>query len=211
METTKTAFLNALRDELIKRGINDNEITEDFEQHFAIGISEGLTEAQVCEKLGNPAEIAQQYTSGTDASADGFANGNHGYAGETAEVSASAQETTQSGGNFNGGKIAGVICLDVFVLVWAVPVLFALIIAYWAVMISVGVAGAVLIAGVPFTSMFSFVVIASAFTPIVNIFAGIALIGIAVIMAAFCISVWKGAFGVLKSIGRLHMSAFSSN
>lgn len=226
MYYTKAQFLEVLKAELLKRGVTDNEILEDFEQHFEIGLSEGLTEAQVCEKLGAPAEIANQYApegynentatqnvnqtennvNQNQAQQSAFAENNYNYgnANQTAPQS--------NGDNADIAKIIGVICLDVFVLVWAIPTLFSLLISYWAVMISFFVTPVVMIIGIIFGSLFvGAPMIVSMLTPAAGIFAALILFGIALIMSAFCIDIWKGFGKLMQAIARLHYEAFTGN
>ncbi|MBQ2799697.1 MAG: DUF1700 domain-containing protein [Ruminiclostridium sp.] len=220
MYYTKAQFLEVLKAELLKRGITDNEILEDFEQHFEIGLSEGLTEAQVCEKLGAPAEIANQYAP------EGYSENSAAQNVNQAENNINqnqAQQSTFAENNYNYGnapqnngdnadiaKVIGVICLDVFVLVWAIPTLFSLLISYWGVMISFFVTPVVMIIGIIFGSFFAGApMIVSMLTPAAGIFAALILFGIALIMSAFCIDIWKGFGKLMQAIARLHYEAFT--
>lgn len=225
MYYTKAQFLEVLKAELLKRGVTDNEILEDFEQHFEIGLSEGLTEAQVCEKLGAPAEIANQYApegynENTAAAqnvnqAENNVNQNQGQQSAFAENNYNYGNANQTAPQSNGdnadvAKIIGVICLDVFVLAWAIPTLFSLLISYWAVMISFFVTPVVMIIGIIFGSFFvSSPIIISMLTPAAGIFAALILFGIALIMSAFCIDIWKGFGKLMQAIARLHYEAFT--
>ncbi|MBP3921420.1 MAG: DUF1700 domain-containing protein [Ruminiclostridium sp.] len=225
MYYTKAQFLEVLKAELLKRGITDNEILEDFEQHFEIGLSQGLTEAQVCEKLGAPAEIANQYapegyTESTDTKQNtnqtesnttsaqtqqsAFAENNYNYS------NANQSAPQNNGDNADVAKMVGVICLDVLVLTWAIPTLFSLLISYWAVMISFFVTPVVMIIGIIFGSyFFSAPMIVSMLTPAAGIFAALILFGIALIMSAFCVDIWKGFGKLMQAIARLHYEAFT--
>lgn len=224
MYYTKAQFLEVLKAELLKRGITDNEILEDFEQHFEIGLSEGLTEAQVCEKLGAPAEIANQYApegysensaaqnvnqtennaNQNQAQQSAFAENNYNYS------NANQTAPQNNGDNADIAKIIGVICLDVFVLVWAIPTLFSLLISYWGVMISFFVTPVVMIITILFGSFFvGAPMIVSMLTPAAGIFAALILFGIALIMSAFCIDIWKGFGKLMQAIARLHYEAFT--
>ena len=228
MYYTKAQFLEMLKAELLKRGITDNEIIEDFEQHFNIGLSEGLTEAQVCEKLGAPAEIANQYapegyTEGagntqninqTNSNVNhnqtqqgAFAENNYNYNNSNVNT---ATFNNDQGSDVDGGKIAAVICLDVFVLVWAIPALFSLLISYWGVMISFFVTPIVMIISIIFGSYFvGAPIIISTLTPAAGIFAALILFGIALIMSAFCVDIWKGFGKLMQAIARLHYETFT--
>lgn len=58
----KSEFIDGLKEALSRCGITEQrEIILDFEQHFSDGAAAGETEAQTCEKLGDPEEIAKQY------------------------------------------------------------------------------------------------------------------------------------------------------
>lgn len=60
----KSSFIDGLKDALSRYDVSEQrEILLDFEQHFSDGAAAGETEAQVCEKLGDPEEIAKQYAS----------------------------------------------------------------------------------------------------------------------------------------------------
>ena len=62
--TNKEQYIQALINAMTRCGVTDQrEILTDFEQHFADGAAAGESEAQVCEKLGDPEEIAKQYAS----------------------------------------------------------------------------------------------------------------------------------------------------
>ena len=237
MYANKTQFLEALKGELLKRNISDNEILEDFEQHFNIGLSEGLSEQQVCEKLGNPAEIANQYApedfrettnttqkiadANTQTNTENTTQTNAGNTTQTAfaennyNSTAPSDAYTYTGNDVNVAKIVGIICLDIFLLTWGIPTLFSLMIAYWGVMISFFAASviipiSVLVGGPILSSIFGSMIFVSMLTPAAGIFAALILLGIALIMSAFCISIWKGFGKLMQSIGRLHYEVFTN-
>lgn len=59
---TKIEFMTALQKELERFGVADkNEILADFELHFGDSTKQGLSEAEICEKLGDIIDIAGQY------------------------------------------------------------------------------------------------------------------------------------------------------
>ncbi|MDR2531851.1 MAG: DUF1700 domain-containing protein [Oscillospiraceae bacterium] len=62
MYKTKSEFLSNLEKELGRFGVLDrSEIITDFEQHFTDSLALGLSESEICEKLGSISEIAKQY------------------------------------------------------------------------------------------------------------------------------------------------------
>lgn len=222
----KADFLAALKNELIKYGVNDSEITEDFEQHFNIGLSQGQSEAEVCDKLGDPAEIARQYApdftgefaqctaaNGTDNAANNAAAGYSSFdvppSGMDIQGCAPYREQPKPC-KASAGRIVGIICLDIFVFSWTIPALAALVIAYWAVMIAFFFAFFGIVLGtVCGGKMFDYEFFVSVLTPAANIFTAIASLGFGMLMCAFCLDVGKGIWKVLKSIGRAHRKAFT--
>ncbi|MCL2697158.1 MAG: DUF1700 domain-containing protein [Oscillospiraceae bacterium] len=62
MYRTKAEFLSNLEKELGRLGITDkSEIIADFELHFADSTAKGLSDIEICAKLGSISEIAKQY------------------------------------------------------------------------------------------------------------------------------------------------------
>ena len=58
----KEEFLRQLSNELASLDKNEKEdILYDYEEHFRIGIEEGLTEEEISKKLGEPKGIAKQF------------------------------------------------------------------------------------------------------------------------------------------------------
>ncbi len=214
----KADFLAALKNELSKYGVNDSEITEDFEQHFTIGLSQGQTEAEVCEKLGDPAEIARQYApdfSGEFAQSGAPDMSGTGQSGFDAQPSDGAQSFTpyepqEKPCKASAGRIVGVLCLDIFVYSWTIPVLVALVISYWAVMLAFFFSFFGIRLGTACSGrLFDYVFFVSVMTPAANIFTAIAALGFGMLMCAFCLDVWKGIWKILKGIGRAHRKAFT--
>jgi len=112
-----------------------NEILEDFGSHFVDGAEQGLTEAQICEKLGDVSEIAKQYVGETESP-------------QTTTATAYNQCSNSkfnSKFNFNMGGLIGIIFMDVFVFSWAIPTLLSLIAAYAAIVISFTISGFVIL------------------------------------------------------------------
>lgn len=222
----KADFLAALKNELLKYGVNDSEITEDFEQHFTIGLSQGQTEAEVCEKLGDPAEIARQYApdfsgefaqgGASDMSGDNPNGSSEGHSGfDAPPPNAGIQnfapyEPQEKPCKASAGRIVGVLCLDIFVYSWTIPVLIALVISYWAVMIAFFFAFFGILLGTACSGkLFGYEFFVSVLTPAANVFSALAVLGFGMLMCAFCIDIWKGVWKILKGIGRAHRKAFT--
>ena len=59
---TKQEYLNELRNELGKNGVEDAEdILTEYEQHFLFKLTDGFTEEEIAAKLGTPGTIAAQF------------------------------------------------------------------------------------------------------------------------------------------------------
>lgn len=126
-----------------------------------------------------------------------------------------AQENRQTYGQIpinnvspNGGMIAGVILLDLLVFDWAIPTLASLVAAYIAVAFSFIVSGALNIVAA-FTPLMADSLTTVMFGGLFNVFAGLAVLGLGGIMAVFVPNILKGFVGMIKSIGRLHVRAFT--
>ncbi|MFO7636190.1 MAG: DUF1700 domain-containing protein [Clostridia bacterium] len=55
-------FLSVLERNLKVHGSEKREILADYEEHFQMGLSEGRTEKEICDALGDPSKIARAYT-----------------------------------------------------------------------------------------------------------------------------------------------------
>lgn len=67
---TKDDFIFELHSELHRLGVDgDNDIYNDFEEHFKASMLEGLSEEEICEKLGDVSEIARDYVDETEINA----------------------------------------------------------------------------------------------------------------------------------------------
>lgn len=63
---TKSEFLLQLKNELKKNNISDtDDILSEYEQHFAFKCADGFSEEEIAAKLGDPAELASQFTPNT--------------------------------------------------------------------------------------------------------------------------------------------------
>lgn len=224
----KNEFIEELKLQLRNLGINaDSDIIEDFEQHFEQGIAAGLTETQICEQLGDVSEIAKQYASEFSQFSDNQ-NSNKEIQDQNNDMSAyssSGQQTGQSDGfqnqtagqqstmqysnkksGINVSGLIGLICLDVFVLSWAIPSLGAVIISYCCIPLSLSLAGVVSIfsdAINSFTNQWFMVV--TPFHPVTNVFLGIALLAISGLLAVLAVKIVKGFINIIKSLVNWHI------
>ncbi|MBQ3841959.1 MAG: DUF1700 domain-containing protein [Ruminiclostridium sp.] len=224
---TKSEFLTGLRIALENNNVTDTtDILTDFRQHFEDGEAAGETEAEVCRKLGDIDEIIKQYISEDDAvisPANDF-----GAAQTTADSSGFGADTQYSApppqyGNVqtaaqpdsfrpSGGKIAGIICLDLFIYSWAIPTLASLIISLYGVTISFCASGlGVFIGGI--LSIFANMsgIIETGFMPVSLIFLGIMFMAFGGMLIIASIAATKGFINIIIAIINHHARIFSGH
>ncbi len=197
----------ALQREALRRSLPFDEMAEDFERHFSEGVKNGESESEICAKLGDPAEIVSEYAAENSNTA-AHENTAGMYVNEPAHKAQENRQTPINNVSPNGGMIAGVILLDLLVLDWAIPTLASLVAAYIAVAFSFIVSGALNIVAA-FTPLIADSLTTVMFGGLFNVFAGLAVLGLGGIMAVFVPNILKGFVGMIKSIGRLHVRAFT--
>ena len=208
----KAAFMDELSRSLSEYGVNDSrEILLDFEQHFEDGKAAGETEDEVCEKLGDPVEIAKQYIPDADIKVEekeskqsGFDSNNYS-AGSTQQT----PSTEQQGFQPDTGKIIGVLCVDLFVFTWAIPSLASVIIALYGCTIGFGAAA---IGSVIGGTIMQFVDVTSWFfttlSPVSTILFGIVLGAICALLVIASIASTRGFINIIKHIVNWHSETF---
>lgn len=227
--STRTEFMNGLREALSKNGITDaRDILLDFDQHFDDGIAAGETEAQVCEKLGDVEEIAKQYISeeafsdktpdavsvaaananeATDAS--GFDNNNYngGYSAPDVQPAPAVQQNN-GGFEVSVGAVVGRLCVDIFVFSWAIPSLFSIILSFYSVVLSFGLTGIGCVAGGMLPVSGGTVLIETMFSPVSTVLFGCMLLSLFGLLIALCVAIAKGFVDIIKCIINWHSRAF---
>ncbi len=226
--STRTEFMNGLKEALSKNGITDaREILLDFDQHFDDGMAAGETEAQVCEKLGDVEEIAKQYISedtfsentvnsgytevqNNTAAADssGFDNNNYngGYAAPIGQPVAASQNS--GGFEVRTGAVVGVICVDIFVFSWAIPALLSVILSFYSAVLSFGLTGIGCIAGGLLSVSGGIVFIETMFSPVSTALFGCMLLSLFGLLIALCVAIAKGFVNIIKNIINWHSRVF---
>ena len=227
--STRTDFMNGLREALFKNGITDaRDILLDFDQHFDDGIAAGETEAQVCEKLGDVEEIAKQYISEEAfadkpvntknavnaktveaAEASGFDNNNYngGYAAPNVQPAPAVQQNS-GGFEVSVGAVVGILCVDVFVFSWAIPSLFSIILSFYSVVLSFGLTGIGCVAGGMLPASGGTVFIETMFSPVSTVLFGCMLLSLFGLLIALCVAIAKGFVDIIKCIINWHSRAF---
>lgn len=219
--SSKAEFMSALDSELTKYGITDkSEIFSDFEQHFTAGMEEGLTERQVCEKLGDISEIAKQYVdeeklehieseqskpnaAANSQSAQGF-DGNS-YADSQPQNTAQPSEQPF---RCEAGKVIGVICVDVFVFSWVLPAFAGVIASYLSIPISLVVSGFMAFVGGIISVFGTVSFIATPFAPLSTILFGIMITALGGLATMLGLVIVQGAINVFINIINWHGRVF---
>ncbi len=221
--STKADFLNGLSEALYCYDITDTrDILLDFEQHFDDGAAAGLTEQEVCDKLGDVAEIAKQYvdadfadtipTSKPEPAVEKHEASGFGAETETASAATAPVSTAPAqDGKFkpDGGKIAAVICVDIFVFSWAIPSLLSVILSFYSSVAGLGLSGlGIFFGGITACFVPATGIIASSLSPISTILLGLLLMSLCSLLVLLCILICKGFIYIIKCIVNWHSNTF---
>ena len=214
---SKTEFLTSLRLALEQNGVSDrSDILNDFRQHFDDGEAAGESEAEVCQKLGDIDDIIRQYIT-EDADRKAGEPDASGFGGNDApQYSAPPpqygnMQSAQQSAPFSpdGGKIAGIIILDVLVYSWALPALAGVITGLYGA--TLGIAGSGI--AIFFLGIISFFADLSGFLS--TGFAAVSLVFLGIIFMAFggmlviaSISATKGFINIIIAIVNHHAKIF---
>ena len=222
---SRIEFMDKLRASLSEYGVTDTrEIMLDFEQHFVDGLAAGETEAQVCEKLGDPVEIAKQYIPEADisvedkkpeekADASGFDTGTFQKAETSGFDSGSFQKTepkpqTQP---FQAdiGKVIIVLLVDLLVFTWALPSLISLLCSLFGITLSVGGSGILIfIAGILMSFMDTTTWLFTTLSPVSTSLFGVVLMAATPLLVIASIAATKGVVNIFKYIINWHSETF---
>ena len=227
---TRADFMNGLRQALAGSDVTDaREILADFDQHFDDGAAAGESEAEVCEKLGDVDEIVKQYVSENLEEAAKKAEdhfdpdelemkkaGDDTAPGEQIPPAPMynnyAQQPQQNTFSPDAGSIIGVICLDVFVLSWAIPTLFGLIMGLYGTTIGIAITGVVLvIASIILMITGVTGLITTGFAPLSVFFCGTMFIGFGGMLVIASIAATKGFINLCIAIINLHAKVIAGH
>lgn len=214
----KIDFMNKLRASLSEYGVADTrEILLDFEQHFEDGLAAGETEDEVCDKLGDPVEIAKQYISEADiavedkkeapraeayAESDGFDTNNYTHVPPQPQVQPQAFQP-------DAGKVILVILIDLLIMTWALPSLVSLIVSLYGITVSIGVSGIVVfIAGILMSFMDTTTWLFTTLSPVSTSLFGVVLMAATPLLVIGCIAATKGIINVFKHFINWHSETF---
>jgi uncharacterized membrane protein len=181
----KELYIESLSLELDKLGVGSeekSEILEDFGQHFIDGEQEGLTERQICEKLGDTREIAKQYSSNA-----------------LTEYTPPVYEPAESG-KINIGGLIGIIWADILIFSWAVPVFTVLAIVFYVVVLSLVLSGLVTVVA----SVFVPSIVFTTFPMLSVFFIGVAYMSLGGLLSLLSVKVFRLFINGIKLWLNLH-------
>lgn len=210
----KKDFMELLGDSLSAYGVSDaREILLDFEQHFEDGIAAGETEEQVCEKLGDPIEIAKQYIPDADidveekkqtTEASGFDT--NSYTQQTVPPVYNPQPQKFKP---DAGKIVVILLIDIMIFTWALPTLVSLVISLYGVVAAFAGSGiAVVVGGILMNFMDTTKWFFTTLSPISTSLFGVVMLAACPLLVIASIAATKGVINVFKRIINWHSEAF---
>lgn len=212
--TNKEQYIQALINAMTRCGVTDQrEILTDFEQHFADGAAAGESEAQVCEKLGDPEEIAKQYASEDFFEEQPAAQNAADASGFGAEPgTAPAQNTSyapppvqQNGFRIQTGAVIGVVCVDIFVFSWAIPALASVIIGLYSTVVGLVGAGLGLFIGGVAAGAFGVPDwLYTCFSPVSTALLGVVLASGSLLLVGPCVAAGRGFINICINIINWH-------
>lgn len=211
---SKTEFLTSLRVALENNGINDRtDILNDFRQHFEDGAAAGESEADVCRKLGDIDDIIKQYIT-EEAEQKASEPDMSGFGADSANTVppqyGNVQQPQQEGFHADGGKITGLIFLDILIYSWTLPALASLIISLIGMAIGFVTGGITLMIGGAFSSVIDMSgFISTGFVPISIVFLGITLAALGGMLVIASINSVKGFINICIAVVNQHSRTFS--
>lgn len=210
----KKDFMELLGESLSTYGVSDaREILLDFEQHFEDGIAAGETEEQVCEKLGDPIEIAKQYIPEADIEVEEKKQTNEASAFDTNNYN---QQTVPPVYNpqpqtfkADAGKIIVILLVDFMIFTWALPTLISLVVSLYSVVAAFAASGiAVFIGGILMSFMDTTKWFFTTLSPLSTSLFGIVLLAAVPLLVIASIAATKGVINIFKRIINWHSEAF---
>ncbi|MBQ7834751.1 MAG: DUF1700 domain-containing protein, partial [Ruminiclostridium sp.] len=198
----KKDFMELLGESLSTYGVSDaREILLDFEQHFEDGIAAGETEEQVCEKLGDPIEIAKQYIPEADIeveekkqATEASAFDTNNYNQQTVPPVHNPQPQTFKA---DAGKIIVILLVDLMIFTWALPTLISLVVSLYSVVAAFAGSGiAVFIGGILMSFMDTTKWFFTTLSPLSTSLFGIVLLAAVPLLVIASIAATKGVINV---------------
>ncbi|MBN1775919.1 MAG: DUF1700 domain-containing protein [Clostridiales bacterium] len=142
---TRDEYIAALKRELGILGDTEvSEICSDFEEHFAVGISQGKTEHEISAELGDPHSVAETYLSDNIEQASGYRATTQSNAAVTNAVASNPTVVK----DLTGPRLF-VILFNILVMVWVAISVYSAILSFWAAAIGILIAAGAVLAAIP--------------------------------------------------------------
>ncbi|MGN0578410.1 MAG: HAAS signaling domain-containing protein [Ruminiclostridium sp.] len=200
---------------------------EEIAKQYISDIDFSETESKTASAAEEPAasgfgaetgETAQQYSYGQQYAAG--QNMQNPQAAQTAPNMQNAQTAPnaqnaqqyaapQNGFSPDGGKVVGVICVDLFVFFWAIPSLLTVILSFYSAVVAFGVSGiSIIVLGA--VSSFADVtgILHTGLAPISCVLLGILLCALCGMLVLLCVQIGKGFCAIIRNIINWHSRVF---
>lgn len=130
---------------------------------------------------------------------------------QTAQNTQNAQQYAAPQNSFSpdGGKVVGVICVDLLVFSWAIPSLLAVILSFYSAVVAFGASGiSVMVLGA--VSSFADVtgILHTGLAPISCVLLGILLCALCGLLVLLCVQIGKGFCAIIRNIINWHSRTF---
>jgi uncharacterized membrane protein len=165
------------------------DILNDYEEHFRVGLEKGKTEAEICESLGNPEDLAASYFD--EQQSKSTPNVPHYQQTGYAPYNAGSNRGSNTGGKVLG--ILGAIALFIFVLIPVASTLLGVIAGFAGAAIGLCIGGAALIISCFWLAENILLLLAA-------ILIGIALIALSVLIVIGLVYAIKGTVWLCKRL-----------
>lgn len=197
-------------EEIAKQYISDIDFSETESKADASSAAEQPSASGFGAETG---ETAQQYSYGQQYSAAQNAGAAQNI--QNAQTAPNAQQygapQNYSNGGFSpdGGKIVGIICVDLLVFSWAIPSLLTVILSFYSAVVAFGVSGiSIIVLGA--VSSFADVtgILHTGLAPISCVLLGILLSALCGMLVLLCIQIGKGFCAIIRNIINWHGRVF---
>jgi uncharacterized membrane protein len=192
---TRQEYLAELR--LSLRTLPASDVTDicgDFEEHFAIGLSQGKTEHEISAELGDPVSVAQTYLM-----SEGDVTVHASPAAVNTQSSSTGTQTAAAGKDLTIARLF-VILFNIFVMLSIAFTIFGVLISFWICSVSLLVGGIAALA-----SLFT---VASGWEA-VAVLAGIAMIAFSIVSGIVNYFLCKWTFIGCKSYIRWNKKIYN--
>ncbi len=203
-------------EEIAKQYISDIDFAETESKADASSVGEQPSASGFGAETGETAQqysYGQQYGAGQNMqnpqAAQAAPNMQNTQTAPNAQQYGAPQNYSNGGFSPDGGKIVGVICVDLFVFSWAIPSLLTVILSFYSAVVAFGVSGiSIIVLGA--VSSFADVtgILHTGLAPISCVLLGILLCALCGMLVLLCIQIGKGFCAIIRNIINWHSRVF---